>query len=192
MFHHFRAAIVIFVLLSLVTGVVYPLVVTGIAQTLFPRQAQGSLIERDGEVLGSKLIGQQFDGQEYFWGRLSATGPDALQRRVVKRLEPRADEPGPVRRSEGADRRLESRRSAEYCQVPVDLVTSSGSGLDPHISPAAAAYQVPRVAKARNLPETQVRELVAKHTAGRTLGMLGEPRVNVLLLNLELDSLKKH
>ena len=190
MFQHFRAAFVIFVLLSLVTGVAYPLVVTGIAQTLFPRQAQGSLIERDGKLLGSELIGQQFDDPHYFWGRLSATGP-----MPYNAASSSGSNLGPTNPAlfDAVKARIDALKAADpqnTAKVPVDLVTSSGSGLDPHISPAAAAYQAPRVARARNLAETQVRELVAKHTAGRTLGMLGEPRVNVLLLNLELDSLK--
>ncbi len=176
--------------MTLVTGLVYPLAMTGVAQIVFPYQANGSLIERDGKVIGSQLIGQQFDAPKYFWSRPSATGPmpynaaastgsnlgptnpaqlDAVRVRVELTQKANPDQRGPV---------------------PVDLVTASGSGLDPHISPAAAEYQIARVAKMRNLKLETVRELVAKHTDGRQLGILGEPTVNVLKLNLALDGLQ--
>ena len=181
-----RQAFLIFLALTVVTGIAYPLVITGLAQIIFPHQANGSLIERDGKVIGSELIGQQFDDSRYFWSRPSAISPaytggastgsnygptnpaqlDAVRSRAHALKKSHPDQTGPV---------------------PVDLVTASGSGLDPHISPAAAEYQVARVAKAREIDPQKVRELVAQNTEGRTLGVLGEPRVNVLLLNLELD-----
>ena len=189
-----RPAIVSLALLILVTGVAYPLVVTGVAQVVFHRQANGSLIEQDGKVVGSELIGQAFDDPGYFWGRPSATGPfpynaaassgsnlgpsnEALTDAVQARIDALA----------AADQALEIDNTAA---IPVDLVTASGSGLDPHISPAAAEYQAPHVARARGLDVEQVRLLVAEHTEGRQLGFLGEPRVNVLKLNLALDALQ--
>ncbi len=189
-----RPALVSLALLILVTGVAYPLVVTGVAQVVFHRQANGSLIEQDGKVVGSELIGQAFDDPGYFWGRPSATGPfpynaaassgsnlgpsnDALTDAVQARIDALA----------AADQALGIDNTAP---IPVDLVTASGSGLDPHISPAAAEYQTPRVARARGLDVEQVRLLVAEHTEGRQLGFLGEPRVNVLKLNLALDALQ--
>ncbi len=189
-----RPALVSLALLILVTGVVYPLIVTGVAQVVFPRQANGSLIEQAGMVVGSELIGQPFDDPGYFWGRPSATGPfpynaaassgsnlgpsnDALTEAVQARIAALA----------AADQAIGIDNSAP---VPVDLVTASGSGLDPHISPAAADYQVLRVARSRGLDVEQVRRLVAEHSEGRQLGFLGEPRVNVLKLNLALDALQ--
>jgi K+-transporting ATPase ATPase C chain len=181
-----RPAAVVFVLLSLITGVVYPLVVSGIAWELFPSAAQGSLISRDGRVIGSKLIGQSFDDEKYFWSRPSATIPaynagassgsnlgptnpalmDAVKERVTK-LKATADDADQL--------------------VPVDLVTASASGLDPHISPAAAYYQVSRIARARGVSKDRVEAIVEQHIEPRLLGIIGEPRVNVLLLNLALD-----
>jgi potassium-transporting ATPase KdpC subunit len=190
MLAHLRAACVVFVLLTLVTGVAYPLVVTGIGQTLFPRESQGSLVETDGVLRGSELIGQPFDGPQYFWGRLSATGPMPYNGAASSGSNLGPTNPALV---EAVKARIGALEEADPgrkdAKIPVDLVTSSGSGLDPHISPAAAEYQVTRVAKARNLSADEVRLLVAKHTIGRTLGVLGEPRVNVLLLNLDLDAL---
>jgi K+-transporting ATPase ATPase C chain len=188
MFALIRQAVLVFVALTVVTGVAYPVVMTVIAQVVFPHQANGSLIERDGKVVGSELIGQQFDNPRYFWSRPSATGPaynggastgsnfgptnpaqlDAVRGRVDALKKAHPDQSGPI---------------------PVDLVTASGSGLDPHISPAAAEYQIGRVAKARGVDVQTVRNLVAQHTAGRSLGVLGEPRVNVLELNLALDAM---
>ena len=182
-----RPAIVLTLLLCLLTGFVYPGIVTGLAQLLFPHQANGSLIERNGQVVGSELIGQTFAGAGYFHGRPSATsyngaasaasnkGPTDLK--LADALVKQAVDSAVV--LDGAVRG----------QVPADLATGSGSGLDPHISPASAALQVARVARVRGLSEDAVRELVAGHTQDRTLGILGEPRVNVLLLNLALDSL---
>lgn len=190
MWTHLRPAIVSLIMLTALTGLLYPVVVTGIAQVLFPHQANGSLIVKDGKAVGSALIGQPFDDPKYFWGRPSATSPfpnnagassgsnqgptnPALQKAVQDRIEAlRAADPG------------------NTTPVPVDLVTASGSGLDPDISPAAAFYQVRRVAKARGLTEDAVRSLVEQHTEGRQFGFLGEPKVNVLKLNLALDASK--
>jgi K+-transporting ATPase ATPase C chain len=185
-----RQSLLIFVALALLTGIAYPLLMTLVAQGVFPHQANGSLIERDGKVIGSQLIGQQFDDPRYFWGRPSATGPvpynaaastgsnfgptnpaqlDAVKARVELLKQSHPDQAGPV---------------------PVELVTASASGLDPHVSPAAADYQIGRVAKARAVNEARIRALVAEYTSGRTFGLLGEPRVNVLELNLALEGLK--
>jgi potassium-transporting ATPase KdpC subunit len=182
-----RPAVVILIALTLVTGVVYPLLVTGIAQVVFPTQANGSLIIRDGKPLGSALIGQPFDDPKYFWGRLSATAPFAYNAGASS-----GSNYGPINPAlhAAAKARIDTLREADpgnTAPVPVDLATASGSGLDPHISPAAALYQVARVAKARAMDAAQVRRLVEAHVEGRQLGILGEPRVNVLRLNLALD-----
>ena len=184
---HLRPALVILVLMTLITGVGYPLVVTGIAQTLFRAQANGSLIVKDGKPVGSTLIGQPFDDPKYFWGRPSATSPyaDNAGSSSGSNLSPtNADL---VKAVQGRVDALRAADPGNAVPVPVDLVTASGSGLDPHISPAAALYQVPRVAKARKLDPEALRQLVERHTEGRFLGFLGEPRVNVLTLNLALD-----
>jgi K+-transporting ATPase ATPase C chain len=183
----FRPAIVSLVLLTVITGVVYPLAVTGLAQVLFPRQANGSLIVEDGQAIGSELIGQPFDDPRYFWGRLSATGPFPYNAAASS-----GSNLGPLNPAlvEAAQSRIDALRAADpgnTAPIPVDLVTASASGLDPHISVAAALYQVPRVARARGLGEEQVRSLVAQFTEGRQFGILGEPCVNVLELNLALD-----
>ncbi len=199
MLREIRPAIVFIVALTVITGLVYPLAITGIAQVTFPRQAQGSLIEKDGKVIGSELIGQQFTSDKYFHGRLSATtAPDPKDpSKSVEALYNAANSGGsnlgPT--SKALAERVKTdvdKLKAENpkAAVPVDLVTTSASGLDPDISPDAAYFQAPRVAKARGLGEAQVRDLVAAHVAGRTLGLLGEPRVNVLELNLALDALK--
>jgi potassium-transporting ATPase KdpC subunit len=182
-----RPAVVILIALTVVTGVVYPLLVTGLAQVIFPTQANGSLIVRDGKPLGSALIGQPFDDPKYFWGRLSATAPFAYNAGASS-----GSNYGPINPAlhAAAKARIDALREADpgnTAPVPVDLATASGSGLDPHISPAAALYQVPRVAKARGIDPAQVRRLVEQHVEGRQLGILGEPRVNVLRLNLALD-----
>jgi K+-transporting ATPase ATPase C chain len=188
MISQIRPALMVLLLLTLVTGVAYPLLVTGIAQTVFPSQAQGSLIVKDGKVVGSKLIGQPFDDPKYFWSRPSATSPfgDNAGSSSGSNLSP--TNPDLIKAVQGRVDALRAADPGNTAPVPVDLVTASGSGLDPHISPAAAFYQVPRVAKARKLPSEVVRELVERHIEGRSLGFLGEPRVNVLALNLALDS----
>jgi len=186
MLQQMRAAVLLTVALSLVTGGAYPLAVTAVARWLFPRQADGSLIVVDGRIAGSELIGQQFSRAEYFWGRLSATGS-----RPFDAADSSGSNFGPLHPGlrAAASARLEALRSfpAPPGGVPVDLVTASASGLDPHISVAAARYQVPRVAMARGLPEDVVAEAVRLCTQGRQFGILGEPRVNVLQLNLLLD-----
>ena len=199
MLREIRPAIVLVVALTLITGLAYPLLMTGLAQVLFPTQANGSLIEKEGKVIGSTLIGQQFTDARYFHGRPSATNaPDP------KDSTKTVDAPYNAANSGGSNLGPTSKALAERiagavdslkkenpsAAVPVDLVTTSGSGLDPDISPEAALFQVPRVAKARNLPEARVRALVESQTEGRSLGLLGEPRVNVLKLNLALDDLK--
>jgi K+-transporting ATPase ATPase C chain len=198
MLRQIRPAIVVLVALTLITGLVYPLVMTGIAQAIFPHQAQGSLIERDGKVVGSELIGQMFESEKYFHGRPSATtAPDPNDStKTVPAPYNAANSGGSnlgpsnkalIDRVQGNMDKLKQENSA--ASVPADLVTSSASGLDPHISPEAALFQVPRIAKARNVPEDHIRQLVAEQTEGRFLGLLGEPRVNVLLLNIALDRL---
>lgn len=187
-----RAAVVMLFALTLVTGVAYPLLVTGIAQAAFPHQANGSLVVRGGKAVGSSLIGQSFDDPRYFWGRLSATTDSNGKPLAYNAASSYASNLGPtnpalVDEVRGRMDALHAAAPDNQEPVPVDLVTSSGSGLDPDISPAAAAYQVGRVARARGMDEARVRALVAEHTEGRQLGFLGEPRVNVLALNLALD-----
>ena len=182
-----RPAIVVLVLLTVVTGLVYPAVVTALAQVIFPRQANGSLVVRDGKVVGSSLIGQQFDDPKFFWGRPSATSPFQYNAGASSGSNLGPTNPALTK---AVQERVDALRAADpdnKAPVPVDLVTTSGSGLDPHISPAAALYQVGRVAKARKMDQTAVRRLVEQNTEGRQLGFLGEPRVNVLALNLALD-----
>jgi potassium-transporting ATPase KdpC subunit len=196
MLREIRPAILVLLALTLITGLAYPLAITGVAGAIFPRQAEGSLIERDGKVIGSTLIGQEFKSDKYFHGRLSATtAPDpADSSKTVSAPYNAANSGGsnlgPTSKAlndrikEDVDKLKAENPSSP---VPVDLVTTSASGLDPDISPDAALFQVPRVAKARNMPEGRVRDLVTQNTQSRLLGLLGEPRVNVLALNLALD-----
>ena len=200
MLREIRPAIIILVLLTLITGLAYPLAMTAIADAIFPKQAQGSLIERDGKVVGSALIGQEFRDEKYFHGRPSATtAPDpADSTKTVPAPYNAANSGGsnlgPTSKAlndrikEDVDK-LKAENSSS--PVPIDLVTTSASGLDPDISPEGALFQAPRVAKARNMPEDRVRQLVAENTTGRLVGLLGEPRVNVLALNLALDAAAK-
>jgi K+-transporting ATPase ATPase C chain len=185
---HLRPALMSLLLLTLVTGVAYPLLVSGIAQALFPFQANGSLIVKDGKVVGSALIGQPFDDPKYFWGRPSATSPFGYNAGASGASNLSPTNADLIKTVQGRVDALRAADPGNTAPVPVDLVTASGSGLDPHISPAAALYQVARVARARKLDETIVSDLVAKHIEGRLLGLLGEPRVNVLALNLALDA----
>jgi K+-transporting ATPase ATPase C chain len=196
MLKEIRPAIVFVVALTIITGLIYPFVMTGLAGVIFPYQAQGSMIERDGKVVGSALIGQEFTGDRYFHGRPSATvAPDPNDpTKTVPAPYNAANSGGSnlgptnktlIERVQGDVNKLKQENPS--ASVPIDLVTTTGSGLDPDISPAAALFQVPRVAKARNMPEDRVRQLVDEHVEGRTLGFLGEPRVNVLALNLALD-----
>jgi K+-transporting ATPase ATPase C chain len=198
MLREIRPAIVVLVALTLITGLAYPLAMTGIAAVIFPHQAQGSMIERDGHVVGSELIGQNFTSDKYFHGRPSATtAPDPNDSTKTVAAPYNAANSGGsnlgpsnkalIDRVQGDIDTLKKENPS--ASVPIDLVTTSASGLDPDISPEGAQFQVPRVAKARNLPEDRVRQLVADHTAGRWLGLLGEPHVNVLELNLALDKL---
>lgn len=191
-----RPAITIFALLTIITGVIYPLAVTGIAQVAFPDQANGSLILIDGKTYGSELIGQQFDDPKYFWGRLSATGTFPYNAFNAENLTASSGSNyGPLNPVllEMVQARVDALNTADPDNtnaIPVDLVTASGSGLDPHISVAAALYQVHRVAEARGLSDEEVESLVNQHTEGRQFGFLGEPTVNVLKLNLALDEIQ--
>jgi len=185
-----RPMLVLFFALTVVTGIAYPVLVTAIGQAVFPHQANGSLIERDGKAVGSALIGQQFDAPGYFWGRLSATTPNPYNPQSSGGSNLGPTNPALADEIKGRLNALHDADPTNTAAVPVDLVTSSGSGLDPEISPAAAAYQAARVAKARGLAREQVDGLIARYTSGRQLGVLGEARVNVLELNLALDQLK--
>ncbi len=188
MLSHLKPALIALAVLSLVTGVAYPLVVTGIAQIAFPKQANGSLIEKNGRIVGSELIGQQFTDPKHFWGRLSATTPYAYNATSSNGSNLGPTNPALVDAVTARVKALKDADPRNNAPIPVDLVTASGSGLDPHISIAAADYQVSRVAKARGMDAANVRTLVARHTEARQWGFLGEPRVNVLELNLDLDN----
>jgi potassium-transporting ATPase KdpC subunit len=182
-----RPAIVSLLLLTLITGVIYPLVVTVLAQVIFPSQANGSLIVSSGRIAGSALIGQPFDDPKYFWGRLSATSPSPYNAAASSGSNLGPTNPALV---DAVKARIDALKAADPSNtqpVPIDLVTASGSGLDPHISPAAAYYQAARVVGARGMSQAQVRALIDQHTEGRLFGLLGEARVNVLQLNLALD-----
>ncbi len=187
MFRQLRPVLMVFLLLTAVTGIIYPLLVTGVAQLAFPERANGSLIRKEGGYAGSELIGQPFDDPKYFRGRLSATPDFPYNSASSSGSNLGPSNPALV---EAVKTRMEALQKADpgnKSSVPIDLVTSSGSGLDPHISPAAAIYQIPRVARARGLSEDRVRRLVEQFTEPRQWGFLGEPRVNVLKLNLALD-----
>jgi potassium-transporting ATPase KdpC subunit len=196
MLKELRPAFVLLIAFTVITGLVYPLIMTGIAEAIFPYQAHGSLIEKDGKVIGSALIGQEFTSDRYFHGRPSATlGPDPNDPSKTVTVPYNAANSGGSNLGPTSKALIERvkadveklKQENPSVQVPIDLVTSSGSGLDPDISPEAAYFQVPRIAKARNLSEITVRQLIDNHIEGRTLGLLGEPRVNVLELNLALD-----
>ena len=189
MLKELKPALLMLIVLSVITGAAYPLLVTGIAQGVFPQQANGSLIEQGGKVAGSELIGQPFSDPRYFWGRPSATGPVPYNAAASG-----GSNQGPLNPAleEAVRARIDALKAADpgnTVPIPVDLVTASGSGLDPHISPAAAEYQMGRIARTRGLDVEAVRALVAQHNEDRQFGMLGEPRVNVLKLNLALDRL---
>ncbi|MDX1963521.1 MAG: potassium-transporting ATPase subunit KdpC [Pirellulales bacterium] len=190
MFAVLRAGMVFLTLFTLITGVIYPLVITGIAQVVFPGGANGSLLTQGGRVVGSSLIGQEFSDARYFWGRPSATGPVPYNAAASTGSNFSPTNPGQLEAVRQRAEKLRAAHPAEQGAIPVDLVTASGSGLDPHISPAAANYQAARVAAARNIPVEKVRELISTHTISRSLGVLGEPGVNVLELNLALDASK--
>ena len=195
---HIRPAILMLVFMTLITGLAYPLAMTGIAQVVFPRQANGSLIEKNGTVIGSTLIGQNFAAEKYFHGRPSATpGPDPQDPTKTISVPYKADAStgsnyGPTSQAlmDRVKGDVATLKAGTDAPVPVDLVTTSASGLDPDVTPAGALFQAERVAKARNLPVAQVKDLIAAHVDGRTAGVLGEPHVNVLELNLALDGLK--
>jgi len=185
-----RPALMTLLIFTLLTGVIYPLAVTGIAQLVFPHQANGSLIVRNGQAVGSALIGQQFDAPKYFWGRLSATGPFPYNAAASSGSNLGPSNPALLDAVQARITALKAADPTNTQPIPVDLVTASGSGLDPDISVAAALYQVPRVARIRGMSEAAVTTLVNQYTEGRQFGFLGEPRVNVLELNLALDGIK--
>lgn len=190
MLKQLRPALVSLILFTILTGLVYPLVITGVAQIFFPTQANGSLIERDGKVVGSALIGQFFDDPRYFWGRPSATAPMPYNAAASSGSNLGPTNPALIEAIKQRVERLKQADPGNHAPVPVELVTASASGLDPHISPAAADYQVRRVARSRGVDETLVRSLVSQHAQARTVAILGEPRANVLELNLALEALR--
>ena len=190
MLTHVRPAIVSLLVFTLITGAVYPLVVTGIGQLLFPQQANGSLLVAAGKPVGSELIGQTFSDPKYFWGRPSATSPYPYNAAASSGSNQGPLNPALAEAVEGRIKALKEADPDNKMPVPVDLVTASGSGLDPHVSPAAAEFQLTRVAKARSMTPERIHTLVAENTEGRQLGVLGEPRVNVLKLNLALDGVR--
>ena len=191
MLKQIRPAIVMIIALTIITGLAYPLGMTGLAQALFPRQAAGSLIEKDGKIIGSSLIGQNFTEPKYFWGRLSNSGTFPYNGGASGGSNFGPLNPGLVDAAKAREEALRAADPGAGREIPLDLLTSSGSGLDPHISPAAAAYQVARVAKVRGVSVEQIRALVKVQTEAPQWGLFGEPRVNVLKLNLALDALSK-
>ena len=187
MFTMIRNSLMSLLLFTILTGLMYPLAVTGLAQAIFPSQANGSIIMKSGKTVGSRLIGQQFANPKYFWGRLSATTPYPYNGGSSSGSNLGQNNPALMTAVQGRIDALRAADPGNESKVPVDLVTASGSGLDPHISQAAAEYQINRVAKTRGLDQTSVRTVIAKHTQGRWIGLIGEPVVNVLELNLALD-----
>jgi K+-transporting ATPase ATPase C chain len=191
MFIILRRSIVCLFSMIIITGIIYPLFVTLIGNCVFPRQSQGSLIIKDGKILGSELIGQSFQSPKYFWSRPSATTPVSYNAAASTGSNLGPTNPALIKLVQDNIAKLKAADPENMQSVPADLVTASGSGLDPDISPAAAEYQISRVAKARKINEIEVRSLVAKYAKGRQLGFLGEPRINLLALNLALDTLEK-
>lgn len=185
-----RNSLMSLLLFTILTGIIYPLAVTGIAQVIFPQQANGSIIVKNGKPAGSSLIGQQFEDPKYFWGRLSATGPYPYNGASSSGSNLGPNNPNLTAAVEARIKALHEAEPGNTAKIPVDLVTASGSGLDPHISLAAAEYQIKRVAKAKGLDDARIRDIVANNTKGRWLGLIGEPVVNVLELNLALDEQK--
>jgi K+-transporting ATPase ATPase C chain len=190
MFTMIRNSLMSLLVFTILTGIIYPLAVTGIAQVIFPRQANGSIISKNGKAVGSKLIGQQFDDPKYFWGRLSATTPYPYNGGSSSGSNLGPNNPDLMKAVQARIDALHGADPGNGAKIPVDLVTASGSGLDPHISPAAAEYQIHRVAKIRGLDDAKVRDIIANNTKGRWLGVVGEPVVNVLELNFALDEQK--
>ncbi|MBF0192044.1 MAG: potassium-transporting ATPase subunit KdpC [Magnetococcales bacterium] len=187
MFKELKPALSMLILMTILTGILYPALVTGLAHLLFPEESAGSLLRVNGQVVGSTLIGQPFSDPRYFWGRPSATAPMPYNAAASG-----GSNLGPMNPAlkEAVEARISTLKASDPAQkqpIPVELVTASGSGLDPHLSPAAVLWQAPRVARVRGLSEQAVRELIERHTSGRTFGLLGEPRVNILTLNLALD-----
>jgi potassium-transporting ATPase KdpC subunit len=200
MLNHIRPAIVFIILMTLLTGIIYPLAMTGLSQSLFPHQSSGSLIKQNGQIVGSSLIGQNFISEKYFWGRPSATtatdpnDPTKTIPAPYNAANSGGSNLGPTSQSliDGIKSAVKKLNAENSKSVPVDLVTASGSGLDPHITPAAAEFQIARVAKARHLPESKISALVTHSIENRSLGIFGEPVVNVLKLNLALDELDRN
>jgi K+-transporting ATPase ATPase C chain len=192
MLKEFKPALILLIALSVLTGMIYPALVTGLANVVFPNQANGSLLENEGKIVGSRLIGQNFADPGHFWGRPSATGPMPYNAAASSGSNQGPLNPALEAAVKGRIAALQASNPGQSAPIPVDLVTASASGLDPHISVAAALWQVPRIAGQRRLAETEITSLVSKHTEGRQWGLLGEPRVNVLALNLALDKLAKH
>ena len=192
MLKEFKPALILLMALSILTGMIYPALVSGVAYVVFPKQASGSLLENEGRIVGSRLIGQNFADPGHFWGRPSATGPMPYNAAASSGSNQGPLNPALEAAVKGRIAALQASDPGQSAPIPVDLVTASASGLDPHISVAAALWQVPRIAGQRRLAETEITSLVTKHTEGRQWGLFGEPRVNVLALNLALDKLAKH